>query len=772
MHIPSPPRPAALTAVAIAAALLCLPAAAARRPGSPPPGRAADLPVDLADVVAGQGGFVLEGTASSRAGQSVSAAGDVNGDGLADLIVGAPQDGGGPSNARPGASYVVFGKPGNDPVDLAALQAGGTGGFVIRGEAAGLGSGRSVAGVGDVNGDGLDDLAIGVGSLYGPQAAQRSYIVFGKADNAPVELQAVSAGTGGFAVQAADPAIRGFEVAAAGDFDGDGLADLAVGVRYARDSLTDRGRSYVVFGQTGTRTVELAQVAQGRGGVVIDGEPGYHPVSQPAGAGDVNGDGLADLVIGVPGQLNGAGRSYVVFGRPGTAPVDLAAVAAGSGGFRLDGWDVWDGSGTSVAAAGDVNGDGLADVLVGAPGTYWRYGREWSKGFTYVVFGRTGTAPVALRDVELGTEAGFVIAGEGIRYDFSGTSVAGAGDINGDGLADVLIGAPGADGLTDREVYYGGRSYLVYGKADTSPVALRSVTAALAAGATFMSEGDYGALGTSVSAAGDVNGDGLGDLILGAPQRDLPAGDRSGRAYVVHGAPTGAFLPVAIDALGGPGPDTLPGDPAADSLAGGAGPDILGGQGGADVLAGGPGDDLLRVDGGQWRALRSPLGSGGNRRQLARLEGGSGMDTLAVAGAGVSLNLRQVAHLGMGLPGSVSRIASIERIDLQGSGANQLRLEVADVHDMTGMNLLNAGNHLARGWSAGTYAFPATVRRHQLVVDGDGDDTVWLSGAWRDAGTVMRGTQAYTVWNSRSGRAQVLLNQQVAPALAPRDAAR
>jgi hypothetical protein len=116
----------------------------------------------------------------------------------------------------------------------------------------------------------------------------------------------------------------------------------------------------------------------------------------------------------------------------------------------------------------------------------------------------------------------------------------------------------------------------------------------------------------------------------------------------------------------------------------------------------------------------------------------------------------------MSMPGNSSRIESIERIDLTGAGDNQLQLDVHDVQDMTGMNLINAGNQAALGWANGTYHFNALSRRHQLVIDGDaGDSLATLWSNWKNMGTVFRASQAYTVWHSFKGRAQLLVNQQV-----------
>jgi hypothetical protein len=161
---------------------------------------------------------------------------------------------------------VVFGKPGGTPVNLSAVAAG-TGGFVINGLSVnGQGFG-TVSSAGDVNGDGLADLVVGVGS------SGTGYVIFGKANGTAVNLSTVVAGTGGFAItgQATDGV--GFSISSAGDMNGDGLADLIVGA-YLGDPAAglDAGRSYVVFGKTDGATVDVNAVAAGTGGFVINGQ--------------------------------------------------------------------------------------------------------------------------------------------------------------------------------------------------------------------------------------------------------------------------------------------------------------------------------------------------------------------------------------------------------------------------------------------------------------------------------------------------------------------
>ena len=190
-------------------------------------------------------------------------------------------------------------------------------------------------------------------------------------------------------------------------------------------------------------------MARGAGGFVINGDGGstYSGYSVSA-AGDVNGDGLADLIVGAYQANSYGGRSYVVFGRT-TGTVELSAVAGGTGGFVINGDNKSTFSGFSGSAAGDVNGDGLADLIVGA------YAANDNGGRSYVVFGKsTGTA-MDLSAVA-GGAGGFVINGDSSTSPDSGRSVSAAGDVNGDGLADLIV----ATYLANSE---GGRSYVIFG---------------------------------------------------------------------------------------------------------------------------------------------------------------------------------------------------------------------------------------------------------------------------------------------------------------------
>ncbi len=416
-------------------------------------------PIELSDIAiaANAGGFVMNGeTGFDYSGFSVSGAGDVNGDGLDDFIVGAW--GADPNGSFSGTSYVVFGKASGTTVELSAIAAG-TGGFAINGEAMEDESGFSVSGAGDVNGDGLDDLIVGAyGADPNGSYSGTSYVVFGKASGTTVELSAIAAGTGGFAINGETGFdFSGHSASGAGDVNGDGLDDLIVGAWRASPNGYYSGTSYVVFGKASGTTVELSAIAAGTGGFAINGETAYDESGwSVAGAGDVNGDGLDDLIVGAYGaDPNGdrSGKSYVVFGKADGTTVELSAIAAGTGGFAINGETGGDWSGSSVSGAGDVNGDGLDDLIVGA--AYADPNGNHS-GTSYVVFGKASGTTVELSAIAAGT-GGFAMNGEA-GDDRSGSSVSGAGDVNGDGLDDLIVGAFAADPNGS----FSGTSYVVF----------------------------------------------------------------------------------------------------------------------------------------------------------------------------------------------------------------------------------------------------------------------------------------------------------------------
>jgi hypothetical protein len=387
----------------------------------------------------------------------------------------------------------------------------------------------------------------------------------------------------------------------------------------------------------------------------------------------------------------------VVFGKAGgfASNINLSSLD-GVTGFKFSGNDFRGYCGASVSSAGDVNGDGFCDLIVGAPGAD---PSGIDSGAAYVVFGRAYGFNWEIHPSSLDGTNGFKLAGATVG-DYSGYSVGGAGDVNGDGFDDLIVGANRADPNGSSS----GASYVVFGKASGfAPTinlsSLDGLTGFKLAGA---SAGDGS--GKFVSDAGDVNGDGFDDLIVGAPYAD-PNGSSSGASYLVFGQDFSG----AVNSIGTAGNDDLSGTAADEILISGLGEDTLDGAGGIDVLKGASGDDLLVFDFAD--------------RQV---DGGSGQDTLQFAGSGESLDLTDIVD---------TRYTGIEIVDLTGTGDNTLILETLDL--------------LALSDTTNT-----------LRVDGDAGDVVISQGqGWAAGGTVdIEGTlyQSYT-----DGAATLLLHPDV-----------
>lgn len=645
--------------------------------------------IDLA-LLSAQMGFRMDGAEIGEiSGRSVASAGDINGDGFGDLLIGAYN--GGPSDT--GAVYVIWGKTGGfNNIDLANLSA--SDGFRLDGVVTGDATGRWVSSAGDINADGLNDLIIGAefADPNGKIDAGISYVVFGKTSG----LNSVDLGNlgsnSGFSIYGAIANDRiGHSTASIGDINGDGFSDIMIGERYG--DLYGKvfvGASYVIFGKSnGFGNIDLSNLSSSDG-FRISGANAYDFAGRwVASAGDINGDGLDDLIVGAEGAdpkgSSYAGSSYVVFGKTsGFSNINLANLTA-SDGFRIDGEMLGDHSGHSVATAGDINGDGFGDILIGAYAA--KPNGKAYVGSSYVFFGKaSGFSNVDLAALTSGS--GFRI--DGAVAGFSGRSVASAGDINGDGFGDLIIGAPyaGHNGSGNA-----GMTYVLFGKiGGYYTVDLGS----LAANEGFRIDGAAltGLLGYSVASAGDVNGDGYDDLLIGAPFADFGGKALSGSTYVIYGDDFSGQVTIE----GGSGVDFMTGTSGADIMIGGQGNDTIAGGGGGDTIRAGAGDDTIAVA----------------DNAFFRLNGGGGSDRLIFqyGGAIVFGDLD-----GNAATSDRGRIADIEILDFANGQANAVTLDLADLLD------IDIGNT-----DVGGVAGLDNVLRIESAL-GEGD-SLTLTGGW------------------------------------------
>lgn len=416
-------------------------------------------------------------------GASVSTAGDVNGDGFSDVIIGARFFDGG--NTDEGRAFVYYGSAsGLSTAPSWTAESDQDGAFF----------GNAVATAGDVNGDGYSDVIIGAYSYDGAAInGGRAYVYYGGAAG----LSLTSAWESEVSQEGAE---YGYAVATAGDLNGDGYSDVIIGAPFYDDGNSDEGRAYAYFGSATGLSAGAGWTAEADQDLA---QFGY--IVAPAG--DINGDGFSDVLVGAPffdGGNNDEGRAYVYQG----SASGLAATAA----WSTESDQVAAQFGFSVASAGDVNGDGYSDVIVGA---YGYDGGNANEGRAYVFLGSaSGLSTAASWTAESDQDNAYY-----------GYSVASAGDVNGDGYSDVIVGARLFDGGNTDE----GRAYVYHGGASGLAATAAWTAESNATGAQF---------GYSVASAGDVNGDGFSDVIVGAALFD---GGQSyeGRAYVYHGSSSG-----------------------------------------------------------------------------------------------------------------------------------------------------------------------------------------------------------------------------------------
>ena len=609
---------------------------------------------------------------NNRTGYSVSGAGDLNDDGFDEVVVGTPGGNGRDQQCRnsridskDGYTQVIYGPSGATNRNVKHINTSHlnrSDGLTIHGVDAYDQSGSAVTNVQDADGDGRPEIAIGAfrANSYRGESYLVSSFPQGGSPNSPVHVDLCDNNERVRMNVSAAPAQQSSRsLSSAGDINANGYGELLVGAPFG--GVSRRGLVYVVSGSSSIthgynndNEIKLTSdpnVTKLRGPKLNNAMFGYS-VSH---AGDVNGDGYADVVVGAPFTYatRRAGRSYISFGGPaGPSAMGLNVEIIGASGTDLLGF--------SVSGGGDIDGDGYDDVIIGAKGASPNGVR--SAGQTYVVFG----GPSLPSRISVNSPSVLKINGAN-RWDQSGFSVSHAGDWNADGFDDILIGAPLSG------AYNAGASYVVFGHPNlrnTQAISLGKLNGTNGFKLLGIDRYDYS--GFSVKYAKDTNGDGFADIIIGAPFADQANNNRnSGEAYVVFGANFGNVdIPngIPISNIGNVADNRIVGTKSRDIIIGHQGNDTLFGFGGADTLRGGQGEDLFVVPDADFAP-----DSNGIRR---RIHGGTGTsDRIKFDGTqGTTVNLTHIAD---------NRITDVEELDFRNGKGDSLTLNYREVVNLS-----------------------------------------------------------------------------------------
>jgi|GEM_PF-649800 len=413
------------------------------------------------------------GTSGEEFGCSVARAGDVNGDGYGDVVIGAQYATTSSQYINQGKAYVFMGSASGLSSSPATLLTGPNSSYDYK-------FGWAVAGVGDINGDGYSDIIVG-DQLYplGPTYQNGLACIFNGSATGTVATPSQILNDPGL-LYASTTMMSDFfsaSLASAGDINGDGYSDIIAGApgTYMASNGAAQGRAYVFLGVPDNVAPAISNTLNG----AAAGDQFGIGISS---AGDVNADGYNDVIVGANQAGSNQGRAYLYLGSANGLPTTASAVISDPGATSGDRF------GVAVAGVGDVNGDGYGDIVVGAPGVL----PGSVVGKAYVYYGNAGgiAASPALTLTDPGAD----------NANRFGRFVAGAGDINGDGYSDVLISAFGA--LSNH-----GAAYVYYGSATGLPTS-PSLTL------NDPANGSNDSFGNGISTAGDVNGDGYSDVLI------------------------------------------------------------------------------------------------------------------------------------------------------------------------------------------------------------------------------------------------------------------
>ncbi|PTQ91333.1 Ig-like domain-containing protein [Agitococcus lubricus] len=767
-------------------------------------GRTDGVVPNLSNIANGQGGYLISGRASNDlAGTNVSAAGDVNGDGLQDILIHAKG-----ANNNLGKGYVVYGRSSASNLDLATLESNTVLGRVYNNNVL-----TSIDAIGDVNGDGFDDIAHSrhdftytktwqeVKKTVSTYQVKSSFTIIDPSQPAEDkkgsffdfdEDSMFDAGEkiGGFI---SDPWEAGIELGiesladnfpppgsdtGGGGGSGGGVntnsfqyqmskqvehivnqvkslsGQELIGYSHTSEKVGGTTTYYLTFNiqRTDTQTIDNT-LTHTAGGVVdielsnnagtrtIIGDPYQLLGIQTAALGDINGDGYADYaMLGDSKAANIKTRIDVMLGTSKLNAKTDQILTKDIDASPQQGFKIVDSTRSSeyvgvgnVTGLGDINGDGFSDFALTFDSVY---------AATYVVYGKNLMNSVDIAQIAIGN-GGFVLRGESRR---SNARVDAIGDFNGDGLDDfAYYESNNSNGFSDRlSIVYGFR-----GSFNPDDRGLLFGSKGFTVETVYGGSEQFAQVDTV--STGDVNGDGLNDMLIRAKNGDTLLLMGSGKS--------GKYSQSFVDQIGTTGNDTLT-STGKELIVAGLGNDTITANG-ADVILAGAGNDRVIINSTTLTALQSTMGNGGNTDQLARVDGGAGFDVLEVRG-NISLDFSRISNKAIDQNGIRERIDGFEKIDLAtDSSANNIKLLLADVLDIADSNVINTTN----GWSNVTgSSLSSLVAKHQLVIAGTNADTATITGSeWTNTGTTVRDSsgEIYNVYDAKDAAAQLLIDKDM-----------